>query len=186
MSGASAVLVALGDRGAGTIPHPGGSLLDHLVRTEAMLRSWNAPEDLALAGLCHAAYGTYGFDRPLLTLEERPALCALIGEKAETLVYLYASCDRDSVYPRLGRGAAVWFRDRFELTTTELASTSLTEFVELTFANELDIVRHNSGTSRVGPHLAELFRRCRGLVTASAYDAFEALIDCEVQATGPR
>jgi len=80
----------------------------------------------------------------------------------------------------------VWFRDRFELTTTELASTSLTEFVELTFANELDIVRHNSGTSRVGPHLAELFRRCRGLVTASAYDAFEALIDCEVQATGPR
>jgi hypothetical protein len=183
----SPVLVALNEWGAGAISHPGGTLFDHLVRTQAMLRSWCSSEDLALAGLCHAAYGTHGFDAALLSLQERPALCDLIGHEAEALVYLYASCDRVAVYPQLGRQDAVLFRDRFEQTSTELASTSLTEFAELTFANELDIVRHNPvSASQVGPPLAELFRRCRTLVTPSAYEAFEVLLDREFPAAEPR
>jgi hypothetical protein len=143
MSESDTVLEALAAWGAGAIPHPGGTLLDHLVRTEAMLRSWRASEALALAGLCHAAYGTDGFVPTLLSRQERPVLRGLIGESAEALVYLYASCDRADVYPPLGRQSVVRFRDRFEQTCTELASTSLSEFVELTFANEFDIVRHH-------------------------------------------
>ena len=187
MSVSDTVLEALDKWGAGAISHPGGTLLDHLVRTEAMLRSWQASEDLARAGLCHAAYGTDGFGSTLLSLQERPVLCGLIGERAEALVYLYASCDRDDLYPQLGRQYAVRFRDRFERTTTELASTSLVDFVELTFANELDIVCHDPvALSPVDPRLVELFRRCRTLVTTSAYEAFDVLRERGFPASGRR
>ncbi len=56
----STAVDALEEWGARSHSHPGGTLLDHLVRTESMLRHWGAPDEVALAGLCHAAYGTDG------------------------------------------------------------------------------------------------------------------------------
>jgi len=178
MADRGTVLGMLDEWGATTIPHPGGTLFDHLVRTEAILTSWRASHELALAGLCHAAYGTDGFAPALLSLEERPVLVELIGRGAEALVYRYASCDRGYLSRQLGGQGEVRFRDRFEPTTIELSPASLTGFMELTFANELDVVRHNAAfAAREGPRLAEVFRRCRGLVTASAYAAFEGLFE---------
>jgi hypothetical protein len=48
-------------RGAGGLPHPGGTLLEHLSRVRAQLAAWGAAPAVQLAGLCHAAYGTDGF-----------------------------------------------------------------------------------------------------------------------------
>ena len=56
-----------------------------------------------MAGLCHACYGTDGYDQALLGLDERPVLTALAGVRAESLVYLYGSCDRAAVYPARGK-----------------------------------------------------------------------------------
>ena len=80
---------------ADQVAHPGGTLLKHLHRVRGYLRDWGAAAEVQIAGFCHACYGTDGFDVALLELAERPRLADVIGVKAEALVYLYASCDRD-------------------------------------------------------------------------------------------
>jgi len=63
--------------------------------------------------------------------------------QAEELVYLYASCDRGQVYPQLDQ-AAVYLDDRFTGLRTQPDRKSLRAFVEVTAANELDVVRNSS------------------------------------------
>lgn len=50
----------LKDANAEGIEHPGGTLLAHLKRVEALLASWEGRSALWAAGLCHAFYGTDG------------------------------------------------------------------------------------------------------------------------------
>ncbi len=91
---------------AAATPHLFGDLLTHLLGTEALVRQWGGSDRLALAALGHATYGTDGFEPHLLPVSERAQLAAAIGDRAEALVYFYASCDRDAFYPQLvGRGA---------------------------------------------------------------------------------
>ncbi|GAA2376761.1 DUF6817 domain-containing protein [Streptomyces cuspidosporus] len=111
-----AVQAFLRARGAGETKHPGGTLLDHLNRVARLLAEWGAGPDLKAAGLCHAMYGTDGYDHALMGTDERELLAELIGERAEALVHLYASCDRAVVYPRLASGRSAVFRDRFRRT----------------------------------------------------------------------
>src|SRR5438874_11421722 len=95
-----------------------------------------------LAGFCHAAYGTDGFDRSLLGLSRRGDLAALIGDQAEEIVYRYASCDRRYTY-RLIAGGDRQFRDRFTGEVNVIGCEDLRAFMDLTFANELDLARHS-------------------------------------------
>src|SRR5262245_36232371 len=90
----AAAIALLTERGARELPHPGGTLLAHLRRVHDVLAGWGARPVLRLAGLCHAFYGTDGFATALGELSRRDELAAVIGEDAERLVYLYASCDR--------------------------------------------------------------------------------------------
>ncbi|MFF0792607.1 DUF6817 domain-containing protein [Streptomyces spiralis] len=160
-------------RGADRMPHPGGTLLDHLRRVARLLSAWGAEPAIQLAGLCHAAYGTDGFDGSLLdTVEARGVLSELIGDRAEALVYLYASCDRAAVYPRLGSGRPVAFRDRFTSREHMPAEADVRAFAEMTAANELDVLAHNTElTERHGPALYGLFARSRELLSAPAWNA---------------
>jgi hypothetical protein len=65
------VMALLAERGAASLDHPGGTLLEHLVRVANLLDEWGASVDLAMARLAHAAYGTEGFDDALFELDER-------------------------------------------------------------------------------------------------------------------
>ncbi len=144
-------------RGADHVGHPGGTLLAHLVRVQTVLAEWGADDDVQLAGLCHATYGTDGFRVALLELDERPVLVDAIGSGAEALVYLYASCDREQTYPQLVQRVVI-FTDRFRGTRHTPASSGLRAFMEVTAANELDVVRHNRELAdQHGDGLAALF-----------------------------
>lgn len=55
------------------MPHPGGTLLEHLIRVRLQLAAWDAEPAIQAAGLCHAAYGTDGFGETLLALADRAA-----------------------------------------------------------------------------------------------------------------
>ncbi|WP_329395657.1 DUF6817 domain-containing protein [Streptomyces melanogenes] len=159
-------------RGAARMPHPGGTLLEHLGRVRGLLAEWGADSRIQAAGLCHATYGTDGFDEPLLPVTERAVLAELIGERAEELVYLYASCDRGVVYPQLGGVEPVAFRDRFTGARHTPDEADLRAFVEITAANELDVMAHNAELAeRHGAQLHRLFTRSGGLLSRAAQDA---------------
>lgn len=153
-------------RGADHIAHPGGTLLEHLQRVRGLLRDWGASAGVQLAGFCHACYGTAGFEVTLLDLAERPRLVEVIGAEAEAAVYLYGSCDRAYVYPQLGH-PAVEFQDRFTEVSTTPGQRSLRAFVQITAANEWDVVPHNAAiAAEHGEALRQLFHQGRRVAFA--------------------
>ncbi|WP_446221289.1 DUF6817 domain-containing protein [Nocardia sp. IBHARD005] len=138
----------LTDHEADTIGHPGGTLLDHLRRVAERLATWAVPDDVVLAGLCHAAYGTDGFATALIAPDERPQLVDLIGNRAEHLVYLYGSCVRNALYPQLAGREPVTFIDRFTGNAHRPADSDIRAFLEITVANEIDVMLHNKDLAR--------------------------------------
>jgi len=172
VAGDDEILRFLRSHGAEDIEHPGGTLLEHLVRVAGTLAAWGADGDVRLAGLCHATYGTDGFGTALLEVGRRAELRQLIGARAENLVYLYGSLDRAATYPRLG-DATVLVRDRFtglELTPSE---EDIRAVVEITAANELDVVEHNAELARrYGAQLRGLFERARARLSEPARRAW--------------
>ncbi|GAB0104223.1 hypothetical protein JMUB6875_31970 [Nocardia sp. JMUB6875] len=161
----------LRDRGADTIDHPGGTLLAHLRRVADVLAAWGHDEDLQLAGLAHAVYGTDGFDRYLVELSDRPTVIDLLGPRAESLIYFYASCDRTALYPRIDATPLV-FRDRFTGDEFEPDDSDFRAFLELTAANELDVMAQNSDlATQHGAPLYGLFTRVRPHLTPAAWSA---------------
>lgn len=163
------------ERGAGRLPHPGGTLYEHVTRVAALLAEWGASEEMQAAGLCHACYGTDGYPHALLRLAERPVLRQLIGPQAEALVYLYDSCDRAAVYPALGDPGPVPFRNRFTGVTSTPPERDIRAFLELTAANELDVMRHNPEMAAAhGPALLSMFAGARQRLSAAAWQAWNA------------
>ena len=160
--------------GAGAIAHLNGPLLEHLERTELLLRRWGCSEMVSLAGLCHAVYGTDGFPRALLIVEERNVLSGVAGADIEALVYLYASCDRRFVYPRLS-DSRVEFRDRFTGRVFSPTESQLRDFVDLTLANESDVGLIGTNNEEPPEWLLTMFKRFQHLASASVRDGFDRL-----------
>jgi hypothetical protein len=166
-----AVAEALASRGAAAIAHPGGTLLDHLERVHALLREWGARPTVRIAGLCHAWYGTDGFQPALGDLRHRAELAAISGAEAERLVYFYASCDRRFSYPHLAKREGP-FKDRFTGTVLRPPLRLRRDFAELTAANELDIAAVNPELrARHGQDLLRLFTSWQALLSDAARQA---------------
>jgi hypothetical protein len=170
------IVAFLADQGAGGLPHPGGTLLDHLRRTHGLLVAWDAPPALAIAGLCHAVYGTDGYPHALVAATDRHIVTDLAGAEAEAIVHLYARCDRAVVHPQLGRRRPVAFRDRVTRTTAHVTGAALRSFAELTVANELDVLAHRGSTGVERSAIADLLTRCRALVSPAAARAVDAAV----------
>ena len=155
--------------GADEIDHPGGTLLAHLVRTASLLHRWDADDDLVLAGLFHAAYGTDGFAPSLIQLDQRADLQSIIGREAEAIIYTYACCDRTASYPLIGDAAIDCFIDRHTGAPIEMSEQALRDFVELTYANELDLVAYNQEfAAEFGPALKQVFNQWTHLASEPA------------------
>ncbi len=178
------VVDLLVERGANAVEHPGGTLLEHVLRVAALLQGWGASDEVQAAGLCHAFYGTDGFAVTLLDLDQRDVLVRCIGPRAEAWVYLYASCDRAAVYPELSRSGPLRFRDRFTGETSEVPERDAAVLAELTAANELDIVTVNPAwATEIGVGLLDLFRGARHRLSRAASEAWESWESREVQAS---
>lgn len=164
----------LRDRGAASIAHPGGTLLEHLVRVHALLTGWGARPAVRLAGLLHASYGTDGFPAALLDARRRGDLAALAGGEVERLVYLYGACDRAAGYPRVAAGGPL--RDRFTGAELRPRMPELRGFAEITVANELDVLAADAGLrARHGAELRDLFVSWDALLSVPARRAVRAL-----------
>lgn len=64
---------------AANIDHINGSLINHLKGTYQLLKSWGAKDELCIAGLYHALYGTSGFDNHLITVNHRNEAKEILG-----------------------------------------------------------------------------------------------------------
>jgi pimeloyl-ACP methyl ester carboxylesterase len=168
-----AALVFLCEHGADALLHPGGTLLAHLCRTEAKLVAWGAGPALSLAGLCHAAYRTEGFPEPLIAIDRRHELAAIIGDEAEAIVYAYGSCDRGYGLPATSGHADM--RDRFTSTRWTPCSEMARRLAELTAANELDVLAHASLSPAERADLATYLVGLRALLGAMAGSAVDAV-----------
>jgi hypothetical protein len=147
---------------AATTPHIFGDLLSHLVAVEGLVRLWGDSEMLALVALGHATYGTDGFEPSILPLDQRGVLAGVIGEEAEAMVYFYASCDRTAFYPQLLDAAATLrslrFRDRFTGGEVAPSAQLVRLFVDLTYANEVELALSSPGGPGEWTWLADFCR----------------------------
>jgi pimeloyl-ACP methyl ester carboxylesterase len=176
----SRVETFLRSHGAERLVHPGGSLYEHLCRVSMLLSDWGADETIQIVGLCHACYGTDGFDHAMVDFADRQTLIELIGPTAEALVYLYCSCDRAAVYPQLASGRPMTFRDRFTGRVHTPSQCEIRSFIEITAANELDALAHNyTLLAEHGKDLLALFTRTRDYLSDSAWRACVDLLSAQ-------
>lgn len=89
------VLSALG---ADDVNHHGQTLTEHLIGTYRLLAKWGNSTEIAAAGAFHSIYGTEEFKTRAVSLDRRDEIASLIGQEAETLVYLFGMADRRSLY----------------------------------------------------------------------------------------
>jgi pimeloyl-ACP methyl ester carboxylesterase len=146
---------------ADAIAHPGGTLAQHLHRTGDTLRAWGAFPGLVDAGRLHAAYGTDGFLTSLATRTAREKIEAVVGSEAEIIIDSYCRCDRDRSYPTWHGDTPVLI-DRHKGEREPLSHAMRVALMELTVANELDVLKHDPETAaRSGVPLRRLFARWR-------------------------
>jgi hypothetical protein len=162
---------------ADAIQHLNGNLLDHVKRTEQQLLRWGTTDELALAGLCHACYGTDGFAPALLRLEERDVLVTAVGSGVESAVYFYASADRGFLYPQIGWVAEPRFRDRFTQAVHTPSEEELRAFVDLTLANEADVALFGRATAKAPDWFAALVEQFAPVASRPVAEACRQLLD---------
>jgi hypothetical protein len=128
------------EHGARSASHTGGDLLAHLRGTRDLLRRWGASEEVCNAGLFHSVYGTAAYGDALVGLESRPAVRTLLGEKAESLVYLFAAIPKASLRAclRLGPDAVYAVEDRFVRARVQVEAAQFRDLCDLTAANWLE------------------------------------------------
>ena len=79
------------------IKHSHSTLYEHCYNVYVLLKNMERSQDVCLAGLYHSIYGNEYFKPPIKVT--RAKIRALIGKKAEALVYTYNNTkDRDNYY----------------------------------------------------------------------------------------
>lgn len=82
--------------GVEQVGHTGKSYLAHLIGAYKLMEAHGCTQEVCRAGMFHSIYGTQRFQGFKLSLERRPAVRALIGERAERLAYLNCAMERAS------------------------------------------------------------------------------------------
>jgi hypothetical protein len=78
------------------VEHTNKTYLAHLIAVYRFMESNGCDAVLCGAGMFHSIYGTERFQGFKLTLDQRPVVRDLIGERAEHLAYLNCAMDRAS------------------------------------------------------------------------------------------
>jgi hypothetical protein len=172
-----AVLSFLEGLGADKIPHLANRfLLKHLVETYRILVDWRHDRAVALAGLMHSIYGTVAFRRACLAPSERQRVRAVIGRRAERLVYLFGAMERDLFLKHLGSNRIV---SRFGDGEIALSDAETRAMCEILFANDLDLAIAKKGADRpdkIEKKLGPLYRQIAEYLTPAAQKAYREAI----------
>jgi SM-20-related protein len=134
----------LQELGLDRVPHSGRDFFTHLSGTHALLRAWDNPEAVCLAGLFHSIYGTAHFRHKAFSIEQRHVIRALIGAEAELLAYVFCVAERPKDFLALIDAAAGTGSGQIELmdhhtnVPLRLARNQLDMLLEIEAANLIE------------------------------------------------
>jgi hypothetical protein len=144
-------------------PHAGGrTLLEHLIGTRRIAHAWGQPREVVDAALFHSVYGTDVYPNRTIDPAHRDEVRALIGTRAERLVWLFATTDRHDFRERLQAhvpSQSLAVRSRSGGATIALDPPDVFALLILYMANELDQADDADGNSpSVWPMLLAMSR----------------------------
>lgn len=150
--------------GVHDVRHSGRTLSEHLRGTEQLLRNWGQDEAVCRAGLFHSIYGTNAFVHESATLTQRVSIAALLGVRAEQLVYLFHVLHRPHALIRaIGQGGAA---SRLDGQFMAINERQLLDLITIECANLLE---QGSGPAFFTALIEELAINGLALDTAAAH-----------------
>lgn len=124
---------------ADELKHSGRNLLQHLLGTYELLKSWGARQSLCDAGLFHSVYGTEKYSFTAAPQSIREKIRELIGEQAEMLAFLFGAMERQSFNEMLMRPRTeMCVRLRLTREDYILSKQEVTDLCNIVFANWLE------------------------------------------------
>jgi hypothetical protein len=172
-------LVGLGIEKVG---HTGKTYLAHLIGVYRFMKEVGCDEDLCRAGMFHSIYGTQQFQGFKLDLAQRPAVRALIGERAEQLAYLNCAMDRATFDAALEQPAEPYrFADRLSGDEVALSGRDFDDLCRMHLYDWLEQVPR----SRFGwDYRRAAYRRMAERLGGVALEAYERVFALEEAARG--
>ena len=167
------------------VEHFGRPLKDHLIGTHNLLDQWGCSEALCLAGLFHSVYGTGTFKTVTLAAEHRQQLRSLIGEYAESLVYIYCMSDRKKLLMENQSPPFYWVSHNSH-EQTRLSRDVLVDLIALEAANYVEQLPFGTvKTDAVFHDMRIRFESVDTLMTKAARKAVKQMIDSHAHLFSP-
>ena len=120
------------------MPHSDRALLDHLLGTRQLLVEWGSRPALCDAGLFHSIYSTEHYEQTAVALTRRDEVRQLIGDEAESLVWLFCMMRRETFFLDLGKDRSPSVQHRETGEQIPLSGTQHQDLLTLLFANALE------------------------------------------------
>ena len=155
------------------MPHSGVGLFDHLLGTRRLLVEWEARPALCDAGLFHSVYGTDHYELTAIPLSMRDEVRQLIGDEAESLVWLFCMMRRETLYQNLDKDRDFSVQHRLTGKWIPLTEGQFHDLVTLSFANCLEAFPRCRWHARWYIRLG--LRRFRGIAIGPAQSALDRI-----------
>jgi hypothetical protein len=120
------------------MPHTEIGLFDHLLGTRRLLVEWAARLALCDAGLFHSVYSTDHYELKAIPLSMRDEVRQLIGDEAESLVWLFCMMRRKTLDQNLYKGRDLSVQHRLTGEWIPLTEGQFRDLITMTFANCLE------------------------------------------------
>src|SRR5580698_8160 len=122
----------------GQMPHSDRALLDHLLGTRQLLIEWEVRPAVCDAGLFHSVYGTEHYELKAIPLSMRDEVRQMIGDEAESLVWLFCIMRRKTFDQNLRKDRDYSVQNRLTGEWITLTEGQFRDLITLTFANCLE------------------------------------------------
>lgn len=120
------------------MPHTEVGLFDHLLGTRRLLVEWEARPALCDAGLFHSIYSTEHYELKAVPLSMRDEVRQVIGDEAESLVWLFCMMRRTTLSQNLHRDKDLSVQHRLTGEWIPLTEGQFRDLITMTFANCLE------------------------------------------------
>ncbi|MCF2946760.1 hypothetical protein L0668_01465 [Paraglaciecola aquimarina] len=155
--------------GAGEFEHAQTYLIEYLESTRCMLKSWIASEIMQDAGLYHLAYDINATDSKLFDEARRKQVAAIVGAKAESIIYHYCACDWGGFLTHTSQEQEPIFYDRYTARHFKIDSELVHNLCELKAAIEINrVLHHPSSIQKNSERLKILFGQIQEQLSAPA------------------